>query len=217
MTTSHSLPRSPNSSGASSRVTPKGALAAVAIAVAALATAVALTVTATFASAQSPPPPCNWQAARVALANTTHGRQLGSLVGPVTDPDDWVFSRFLCTDLAGDPAPDMIALMSPNPGRDPAYLFIFRPVADQWSLSYSSGTATSAAYIWGLFVQADSLIEQRPYFGSAGLCCAVGYHYWSLSWNNHGWSALELAGVPFRRQTPATARFRFRLRLRARA
>lgn len=121
----------------------------------------------------------------MALADTTVGRHLQTESGPVTNADDWVYAAFLCHGLIGARQREMVALLSPAPGRDPAFLFIFRPSGGRWQLSYSK--TSSATYIWGLSIRGRTLIEKRPFFND-GLCCPSGYTYWALRWNGRGWA-----------------------------
>ncbi|MDQ6841695.1 MAG: hypothetical protein M3025_04630 [Actinomycetota bacterium] len=93
---------------------------------------------------------------------------------------------FLCRDLTGDHRSEVVVLFSPAPGRDPAFLFIFRPSHGAWRMSYTTGKR-SLPYIRGLSARGHSLVEKRPVFKS-GLCCPSLYQYWALHWTGHGWS-----------------------------
>lgn len=105
----------------------------------------------------------------------------------MTNPNNWLVVAFLCRDLTGDHRPEMTVLFSPAPGRDPAFLFIFRPDNGHWRLTYTTGTS-SLTYIWALSVRGRDLIEKRPFFGRNGLCCPAGFTYWAVHWDGHRWT-----------------------------
>jgi hypothetical protein len=138
----------------------------------------------TTAAAGSTPgarrPPCTRRTARALIPQTRIGSRFVKLVGH----QGWSIVQFGCLKLMGGTQRDMVALASCCTAASPTPLFIFRPTAGGWKVTY----ARNKPLIAEIARLGSTLIEKRPiYRESTPLCCPVGYTYWSLAYRHQRW------------------------------
>jgi hypothetical protein len=149
----------------------------------ALAASQATPALATTGTAPGPGPTstaCTRKVARAVIPRTRVGARFLKLIGD----DAWSIVQLGCLKLLGGTQRDMVALASCCTAASPTPLFIFRPTASGWQVTYARNTPLIAE----IARLGTSLIEKRPiYHRSTPLCCPAGYSYWSLAHRRGRW------------------------------
>jgi hypothetical protein len=129
---------------------------------------------------------CDRKVARALIPQTQVGARFLKLIGT----DTWSIVQLGCLKLMGGHQRDMVALASCCTAASPTPLFIFRPTASGWQVTY----ARNRPLIAEIARLGTSLIEKRPiYHHSTPLCCPAGYTYWSLTYRHHRWALTRTA------------------------
>jgi hypothetical protein len=139
-----------------------------------------ITMAGTPSSPSAPKPACTRREARTLIPRTRVGAHFLKLV----NGNAWSILQFGCLKLMGGSRRDMVALVSCCTAASPTPLFIFRPTATGWKVTY----ARSKPLIAEIGRLGSTLIEKRPiYHRSTPLCCPAGYTYWSLAYRQRRW------------------------------